>query len=437
MVAELIKVDVSHARLIEAALGGRDQCLGAQSSQWVLDNQQMLKGSYDRPKDLLIYYGWLNSFNNGTHGWDNEKVAQEMARYGLLAFGDGLQTLLDSGTHDGSDDASVLTDSTQDWTTDEFVGKKIVNITDGSSAAITANTATTITAALAGGAENNWDSGDVYRIANHDDYPNTVKIIDRIKALNPGALIFGYVSINQSLADFQAKVDDWDTLDVHGIFMDEAGYDYGTTTTNDRAAFNTKVDYIHGKATAKLCFANAWNTDHILGIANDASYPNTTWNPTPTESKLGINDWILLESFPVNTTAYSGSGGYEGKADWATRGSKANTLRAAYGINFAASGIINDDNANGQDLFDFLFISTLMWSLEAVGSSDTSYGSSSAATKLWTRPDVSKMGSVWTLNPSIQLDAGDADVYHRYVEGHAKMSLDFSSGVEVASIAKW
>jgi len=44
MVAELIKVDVSHAGLIEAALGGRDQCLVAQSSRWVLDNQQMLNG---------------------------------------------------------------------------------------------------------------------------------------------------------------------------------------------------------------------------------------------------------------------------------------------------------------------------------------------------------------------------------------------------------
>ena len=76
----------------------------------------------------------------------------------------------DSGDHDGSDNASVLTDSTQSWTTDEWVGYVVKNTTDGSQGEITANTATTVTATLAGGSENDWDTSDEYEIV-----PDTTK----------------------------------------------------------------------------------------------------------------------------------------------------------------------------------------------------------------------------------------------------------------------
>ena len=142
--------------------------------------------------------------------------------------------------------------------------------------------------------------------------------------LNPQVKIFGYVSTNQSLSNFQTKAGEWDTLGVHGIFMDESGYDYGTTATNDRSAFNTKVDYVHNQTTASICFVNAWNLDHILGTDNDTSYPNTTWNPSLLESNLTNNDWVLLESFPINTTSYTSTGGYQSKSDWASIGAKAN-----------------------------------------------------------------------------------------------------------------
>jgi len=76
--------------------------------------------------------------------------------------------LLDStdygGTHTGSDDAAVLTDSTKTWTTSALVGMRVVNDTDDSKGYITANTATTITATLAGGGGNDWDLSDTYHI---------------------------------------------------------------------------------------------------------------------------------------------------------------------------------------------------------------------------------------------------------------------------------
>ena len=315
---------------------------------------------YKRPDDLLIYYGWLNSFNSASNGWDNEKVAQEMAKYDLLVFGDGIQN------------------------------------------------------------------------SGHGDYANTTTIIARIKALNPNAKIFGYVTVNQTLANFESKADDWDDLEVHGIFMDEAGYDYGKT----RSEFNDRVDHVHNLTNAKLCFANAWNFDHILGTENDASYPNTTYNSGSVASNLTENDYALLESFPINTTAYSGNGGYESKTDWLARGEKAVALREDFDIKLVGSGIIADGDADESDLFEFGFISALMFSLEGFGTSDTLYGASSAKTKYITRPDISGVDKIWSLTPVVKVHNSDADVYMRYVD-NAKLELDFSSGNQTSSITKY
>jgi hypothetical protein len=73
----------------------------------------------------------------------------------------------DAGSHDGSDNQLTLTDSTQSWAPSALLGGAtvLVNLTDGSQGLVTANTATTVTATLSGGAENDWDAGDVYMLA--------------------------------------------------------------------------------------------------------------------------------------------------------------------------------------------------------------------------------------------------------------------------------
>ena len=311
--------------------------------------QQVIQVQYSRPKDLLVYYGYLNSFNYGVNGWNNEKVAVDMARYQLLVFGDGVQN------------------------------------------------------------------------PAHPDYANTQIIIPRIKALNPEALIFGYVPTPDSTTDFNSKADQWNTLGVHGIFMDEAGYDYGVT----RDAFNTHVDYVH--SLAKRCFANAWNTDHILGTANDPSFPNSTYNPGLVESHLDFYDWVLLESFPVNTSVFVGN--YEDKMDWFYRGQKIRGQRFTYGINAAALCVINNDNTSGDSLFQFGYTSASMWSLEAFGSSDTHYASSSATVNYWSRPYWINIRSLGALAPTVAQATDSTNVFYRYTE-NSHLRLDFSSGVQ-------
>jgi len=306
-----------------------------------------------KPKNLLVYYGWLNSFNSAVNGWNNEKVAQELSKYHLLVFGDGIQS------------------------------------------------------------------------SGHGDYSNTTTIIARIKELNPNAQIFGYVTVNQTFANLKTKVDEWATLGIHGIFMDEAGYDYGTSATNGREAFNDKVDYIHSKEM--ICFANAWKAQYILGTENDASYPNTTWNPNLVESNLSEDDWCLMESFAIKSDK-----SYESASQWASRGDEWNEYAATYGIKLAGNSVINDSDANGQDKFDFIYVSACLWALDAVGSSHDNYGASSATSKFWDRPDVD-VGEIKTENPVVE---DDGNKYLRYFE-YGRMILDFTSSSEDSTIEKY
>lgn len=82
------------------------------------------------------------------------------------ATNNGLSNSSDSGSHTGSNNAATLTDSGGGWTTNAFVGFRLVNKTDGSYGTITANDATTITATLTGGTDNDWDTGDLYEICS-------------------------------------------------------------------------------------------------------------------------------------------------------------------------------------------------------------------------------------------------------------------------------
>lgn len=81
------------------------------------------------------------------------------------------QSSLLSRAHDGGANASVLTDSQANFVNAGVranVGMILYNLSDGSSGPVTAVTLNTMTATLAGGAENDWDAGDVYRIVTVD-----------------------------------------------------------------------------------------------------------------------------------------------------------------------------------------------------------------------------------------------------------------------------
>lgn len=85
----------------------------------------------------------------------------------------------DSGSHNGDATSAILTDTSKSWDVNQFVvapggiaanrNYYIWNRTDGSGGFVVSNTASTVTATLAGGVRNYWHPGDIYVIT--EGYP--------------------------------------------------------------------------------------------------------------------------------------------------------------------------------------------------------------------------------------------------------------------------
>lgn len=110
----------------------------------------------------IIYNGGADIYD-GIVNFGNASVQIQLQQNGAVIADDYWNKSI-GGAHDGGNDAATLTDSSESWTTDQFVGYTIYNTTDGSQALITANNATTITGILYGGTQNDWDSGDTYEL---------------------------------------------------------------------------------------------------------------------------------------------------------------------------------------------------------------------------------------------------------------------------------
>jgi len=70
----------------------------------------------------------------------------------------------ETGAHTGADGAAGLTHAGATWVVDALIGSYVVNLTDGSYAKITDNAGTTVEGTLSGGADNDWDTGDLFVI---------------------------------------------------------------------------------------------------------------------------------------------------------------------------------------------------------------------------------------------------------------------------------
>jgi len=100
-----------------------------------------------------------------------------------------------TGTHTGSDnEATVLTDASAGWDTNELVGQRLFNTTDGSYGTVASNTSTTATvASLSGplGTEgDDWDEDDEYVVQRPDARPIPLTDYDAPKIAFGGALTF-------------------------------------------------------------------------------------------------------------------------------------------------------------------------------------------------------------------------------------------------------
>lgn len=139
------------------------------------DNIIKLLGTYNIDADAAehLYDGSIIQGNGGTEEiWDgivnfgNADVQIQVIQNGVV-LADDWWNYGEGGTHTGGADATVLTDSSKTWTTDEFAGYTIQNTTDASVGIILSNTANTITLdtnGLSGGTDNDFDNTDAYLI---------------------------------------------------------------------------------------------------------------------------------------------------------------------------------------------------------------------------------------------------------------------------------
>jgi hypothetical protein len=103
---------------------------------------------------------------DGIVNFGNQDVHIQVIRDSVVFSDDYWNYGWQGGTHTGGSSATVLTDSTQSFATDEWKDYWIKNTTDGCVGMIVSNTATTITVTeLYGGTGNTFESADAYDIA--------------------------------------------------------------------------------------------------------------------------------------------------------------------------------------------------------------------------------------------------------------------------------
>ena len=94
-----------------------------------------------------------------------ERAGLSLAYHQTLKIFGVVFTAVYTGTHTAAIHATIMTDAAALFIVNSLVGLHILNITDGSSGIIIANTANTVTViALTGGATNQWNTNDVYNI---------------------------------------------------------------------------------------------------------------------------------------------------------------------------------------------------------------------------------------------------------------------------------
>lgn len=247
----------------------------------------------------------------------------------------------EAGTHTaaGPDDA-VLTDSTLGAGTDDLVGYTIKNITDGSQALITANTATTVTGILYGGTDNDWDNGDVHHIAqplNGDSgqgisHRFMVKTrengvdIDRRRLVGTSRRYYNTYSefkingtsqgnnvlalsdstdLNNTTAwatiDALADITNTEGLRLIDISGDGATEEYYSEWTRGANTINTFYEYLKAESMdSTAATLNGQNGELHRGITNSITYDTETGAPA-----TATNDQHVYGTF-VNTGVVTG-----------------------------------------------------------------------------------------------------------------------------------
>ena len=252
------------------------------------------------PARLAIYYG-IPSLVNGAGG-DIERAARVFGDYDVVVFGDGLQ--YDKPRIDGPSAGPV-------------------------------------------------------------EHERTRAIVGRLTAIGAATQVFGYVPLGDTQRLSRAALADgvrrWRDMGIDGIFLDEAGYDFGVT----RARQTEVIDLIHG---AELrVFANAFNPDDILAAEMVPVNARGGGNPRGLPSRLGANDLLLLESYVARI------GEVEPADSWFERSRKAAAYSRRTGIGVMTVTTARPDRAFDASLCELAWWGTVLWGFAGFGWGEPSF----------------------------------------------------------------
>ncbi|MCO4795104.1 MAG: hypothetical protein KC493_15410 [Bacteriovoracaceae bacterium] len=241
--------------------------------------------------------------------------------------------------------------------------------------------------------------GDGIEKAAHPDYANSSYIIPRI---NSSVEVFGYVDIGNtvthSMADMKTSVDEWETLGVEGVFLDEFGFDYWSGTDNAmRLRQNEIIDYIHTK-NLKV-FVNAWDPDDVF--VKESSSPST----------ISSGDYYLAESYVFSTAGALNFTNHLAKM------AKINSAQTTHGIKaFGVSTTNALGAAYSQTDFDFMSIAAQLDGLDGIGWGTVSFAATTEAGLMPFRSITSSNNSL-KLTGSNSVDNGTEVISRSVLDG--------------------
>lgn len=223
--------------------------------------------------------------------------------------------------------------------------------------------------------------GDGLETPSHPDSANTGLIMQNAATSN--TRFFGYVDVgvstqNLSLNEIQTEISNWKSLGADGIFLDDFGYDFGTT----RGRQNAVIDYAHSLGLPVI--ANGFVVDDVFSSAIDASF-----NASGAATKLTAADFYLYESYQTQEgSTVSGS-------TWRTKADALATYRASLGTQVLAVTTNDSANAFDQNKFDYGWYSAVLDGYQGYGWGEYDFSASNASAPFRTRP-ATNVGTSYT-----------------------------------------
>ncbi|MCS6884168.1 MAG: hypothetical protein RMM17_12640 [Acidobacteriota bacterium] len=191
------------------------------------------------------------------------------------------------------------------------------------------------------------------------------QIISKLQAR--GTKVYGYIAIGNtqrlSSDEIERRIKLWADMGIYGVFLDEAGYDYGVT----RQRQNSAIDFAHKLGLS--VFINAFNPDDVFSSQPVPFNAVGGGNPIGLPTLLGKNDLYMLESFQIV------QGNYEDPALWMARATKATGYKSRYGTKLMA--VATSGQMFAQTLLEYAWWGALLWGLDGFAWGEPDYGTSS------------------------------------------------------------